>query len=64
MKGGARPGAGRKRSPRNSVLVSWRISEASREWIKSTAESACITPGEVVDELVAIAERGVLQNRK
>jgi hypothetical protein len=62
--GGARPGAGRKRSPRKPVLVSWRISEASREWIKETASAACITPGEVVDELIAIAEAHLLQNRK
>lgn len=52
--GGARPGAGRKRSPRGSVLVSWRISPEAREWIKESAEQACITPGEVVDELVKI----------
>lgn len=52
--GGARPGAGRKRSPRNSVPVSWKISADARDWIKEAAEQACITPGEVVDELVKI----------
>lgn len=63
-RGGARQGAGRKPSSRKSVLVSWRISEASRAWIKETANAACITPGEVVDELIAIATSRLLQNRK
>lgn len=54
--GGARQGAGRKPSSRKSVLVSWRISEASREWIKSAAEKASITPGEVIDDLIQIIE--------
>lgn len=52
--GGARAGAGRKSSPRNAIAICWRISPATKEWILETAEQACITPGEVVDELVSI----------
>ena len=38
------------------MLVSWRISEASKDWIKSAAEKAGMTPGEVIDDLIQIIE--------
>ena len=53
-RGGARQGAGRKSSPRNAIPICWRVSPDAREWIIEAAEQACITPGEVVDELVKI----------
>ena len=52
--GGARAGAGRKPGTRKAVVVSWRITSDSREWIKEAAEQAGISQGEIVDELVKL----------
>jgi hypothetical protein len=49
--GGRREGAGRKR--RNNVLVSWRISPESREWIMNQAQEQGVPIGAIIDELVA-----------
>ena len=48
--GGKREGAGRKR--RNNVLVSWRISPESREWIMNQAQEQGVPIGAIIDELV------------
>lgn len=48
--GGKREGAGRKR--RNNVLVSWRISPESREWIMNQAQEQGAPIGAIIDELV------------
>lgn len=48
--GGKREGAGRKR--RNNVLVSWRISPESREWIMNQAQEQGVSIGVIIDELV------------
>ena len=48
--GGKREGAGRKR--RNNVLVSWRISPESREWIMTQAQEQGVSTGAIIDELV------------
>ena len=48
--GGKREGAGRKR--RNNVLVSWRISPESREWIMTQAQEQGVPIGAIIDELV------------
>ena len=48
--GGKREGAGRKR--RNNVLVSWRISPESREWIMNQAQEQGTPIGAIIDELV------------
>ena len=48
--GGKREGAGRKR--RNNVLVSWRISPESREWIMNQAQEQGVPIGAIIDELI------------
>lgn len=50
--GGARAGAGRKRSPRETKTVSWRLSSYAREWITRKAAEQGVTSGEVIDALI------------
>lgn len=50
--GGARAGAGRKRSPRDTKTVSWRLSSYAREWITHQAEEQGVTSGEIIDILI------------
>lgn len=50
--GGARPGAGRKRSPRDTKTVSWRLSSYAREWITRQADEQGVTSGEIIDILI------------
>lgn len=50
--GGARPGAGRKRSPRQTVSVCWRLSSDAIDWLKTMADEQGVTPGEIIDELI------------
>ncbi len=50
--GGARPGAGRKRSPRETKTVSWRLSNYAREWITRQAAEQGVSSGEIIDELI------------
>lgn len=50
--GGARAGAGRKRSPRDTKTVSWRLSSYAREWITRQAEEQGVTSGEIIDILI------------
>ena len=45
--GGKREGAGRKKG--NNVLVSWRISPESREWIMNQAQEQGVPIGAIID---------------
>ena len=51
-RGGVRNGAGRKRSPRETKTVSWRLSSYAREWITTQAAEQGITSGEIIDILI------------
>lgn len=55
--GGARAGAGRKRSPRDTKTVSWRLSSYAREWITRQAEEQGVTSGEIIDILIQSFEK-------
>lgn len=48
--GGARAGAGRKAY--GTTLVSWRVSEAAKEWIKTQAQEQGVTTARIIDELI------------
>lgn len=50
--GGKRPGAGRKRSPRETKTVSWRLSSYAREWITRQAAEQGVSSGEIIDALI------------
>lgn len=51
-RGGPRPGAGRKRSPRETKTVSWRLSSYAREWITRQAAEQGVSSGEIIDALI------------
>lgn len=51
-RGGPRPGAGRKRSPRETKTVSWRLSGYAREWITRQAAEQGVSSGEIIDALI------------
>lgn len=51
-RGGQRPGAGRKRSPRETKTVSWRLSSYAREWITRQAAEQGVSSGEIIDALI------------
>ena len=55
--GGARPGAGRKRSGPETVAVNWRVSEAAKSWMKRRAAENGISIGAVLDDLIEIFEK-------
>ena len=48
--GGARAGAGRKAY--GTTLVSWRVSESAKEWIKAQAQEQGVTTAAIIDELI------------
>lgn len=50
--GGARPGAGRRRSGPDSVQVSWRVSKQAKAWIVEQARIQGVSVAAIVDELV------------
>lgn len=53
-RGGARAGAGRK--PYGTILVSWRVSESAKEWVKAQAQEQGVTTARIIDELIASFE--------
>lgn len=55
MKGGLRPGAGRKKMT-DTVPVCWRISPQANEWIRKQASEQGVTIARIVDELIAAFE--------
>lgn len=55
MKGGLRPGAGRKKMT-DAVPVCWRISPQANEWIRKQAEEQGVTIARIVDELIKAFE--------
>lgn len=48
--GGARQGAGRKAY--GTTLVSWRVSESAKKWIKAQAQEQGVTTAAIIDELI------------
>lgn len=60
--GGARAGAGRKRSPRETKTVSWRLSSYAREWITKQAAEQGVSSGEIIDELIKSFEEHAEQD--
>lgn len=52
--GGARAGAGRKAY--GTTLVSWRVSESAKEWIKAQAQEQGVTTAAIIDELISSFE--------
>ena len=61
-RGGARQGAGRK--PYGTTLVSWRVSESAKEWIKAQAKYQGCTTAQIIDELISSFEERVEQEAK
>ena len=51
-RGGARPGAGRKKM-RDTVPVCWRISPQANEWIRGQAKEQGVSIAAVLDILVS-----------
>jgi hypothetical protein len=52
-RGGARPGAGRKK--RDTELVGWRLRSSTVAAVKAAAEKAGSQPGQFVDEILTKA---------
>jgi hypothetical protein len=52
--GGKREGAGRKKN--DSVAISWRISERSRNWINEQAAQQGVNQGAIIDQLIRAFE--------
>lgn len=50
--GGARPGAGRKKSDSDSISVNWRISKKAKEWLKCRAKEQGVSIAVLLDMLV------------
>ena len=50
--GGARLGAGRKRSGPDSIPVNWRVSESAKKWMKERAIEDGVSIGAVLDRLI------------
>jgi hypothetical protein len=53
-RGGARPGAGRKK--RDTELVSWRLRSSTVAAVKAAAEKAGTQPGQFVDQILTNAQ--------
>lgn len=54
--GGARPGAGRRRSGPDSVPVNWRVSNMAKAWILEQARVQGVSVAAIIDELIKAFE--------
>lgn len=60
--GGARLGAGRKRSGPDSIPVNWRVSDRAKVWILKQARVQGVSVAAIIDELIkAFEEQAELQ---
>lgn len=54
--GGARPGAGRRKSGPDSVQVNWRVSAAAKEWIGEQSRAPGENTATIIDRLIQVFE--------